>query len=349
MQAPPSPPVPPRQPDFKGQHVGNISESVGKARLYGALMDQRLMDQAHEADALISKFRMNILPIFISLLLPWLVFLLSFWTTSFYMHYAAPICTFILLALFCGLPWHFHGRAQKARRGGHEDVFYHSYLAITLTVAIVVGAIVGDCNFWFYTQPVYENEYMAKYYDVDPSSKALWSGEAQAVRGKQYQDAGVVYFNDKVIVDQNRSMSFKMGDLYCAAPIINPDCKKNCGYDFWAVGTNCCSEDGAHFRCGDFANSHTHSGLRLMNEGKRTFFRLAIMEAEGIHHVASPHPIFMHWLLDPVAELNSWRKKAYRIFVISMFCSFFASAISIGTAVAMWAKPAARDPTRGLV
>ena len=45
-------------------------------------------------------------------------------------------------------------------------------------------------------------------------------------------------------------MSFKSRDMYCVAPIVDTNCKSFCGYDFWAVGVNCCgNDDQVDFTC----------------------------------------------------------------------------------------------------
>lgn len=325
------------------ESVGMLDDSAGPAKLYGAVLEQRLLEEAMEADRLRHRRRMNCAPIFISLLLPWLMFVLTYSVTSFYLHYACPITTAALLVAFVALCILAASAAKKTWTNGHHDWFYKAYIAAAMTVAVVAGACIGDYSFWHYMHPLYEIQHMATYTNVDPSSERLWTGEIQPTQGKRFQDAGQVYFQHGSFLDQNKSMSLKMGALYCVAPIVNPHCQKNCGYDFWAVGIDCCSEDSAHFRCGDFANPHSHSGLRLMDEGRRPFFRLAVLEAEGAHRIVSPHPIFFHWTQDPVNELSSWDHEAHKYLVISMFASFGVSAAALSASIAGCARRAIKD------
>merc|ERR1719401_1707401 len=143
-------------------------------------------------------------------------------------------------------------------------------------------------------------------------------------------DAGKVYFSHEAKLDSSRSMSFKMGDTFCVAPIVDPKCERNCGYDFWAVGTNCCSEDAADFRCGDYKSEYAKSGLRMMVESRRPMYRLAVLQAEGVHQIRSMHPLFFYWLDAPVSETKRWQREGYRRFLVQMFLGFFLNAAALG-------------------
>merc|ERR1719161_3308293 len=112
-------------------------------------------------------------------------------------------------------------------------------------------------------QPYYDIENLASYVDVNPSEHKFASGEIVPTRGKRYLDAGIVYFKDDVILDQTKAMSFRNGDLYCVAPLISKTCKENCGYDFWAIGLNCCSDWPLTFAVASTPTPHAKSGLRL--------------------------------------------------------------------------------------
>jgi hypothetical protein len=304
---------------------GNFSDSAGKEVIYGAIQDWKQNYRQEQARALASHKRMNCVPVLISLMLPWFAFLGAFALASLYIHYAAPFSTLCIyvLALFACLQLGFAAKAER-RRGG--DWFYLAYLWVACSIGVVVGGCLGDFNFWAFMRPTYALHHMASYTNVDPSSQTLWTGQVVPTTGRRFQDAGAVYFNSKAILDKKRAYSFKMGTLYCVAPIINPSCERNCGYDFWAIGTDCCSEDSSDFQCGEYNNTHAKTGLRLMDDGLRQYYRLAVLEAEGAHNIASKHPIFLYWMQDPLSQVHTMIHQGYRRLIVAQFVSFFANA-----------------------
>lgn len=314
-------------PTFAPAHAQNgytnASDSAGPAKLYGALLDEQMRYSAEQDKLTKRRRRVNCVPVLLALLVPWGFFVLVFGIVAFYCHYAAPLMTtlFALGALFASA-W----AARSSISVAPEDKFFRTYLGAGLFVGAAAGWVAGDLTFWELMQPAYHAEHLATYMNVNPSSETLWSGESVPTRGLRYQDAGKVYFGHDVILDVSRARSFKLGDLYCVAPIVDPKCKKNCGLDFWAVGMNCCSEDAADFRCGEFNNTHAKSGLRMLVENRRPLYRMAVLQAEASHDVFSPHPIFFYFLQDPVAEVRSWKRDGYSRFILAMIASFFVNA-----------------------
>jgi hypothetical protein len=317
-----------------GQKLAHGSD---KYALYGALEDLNMMEMRDQHQKLKRRRRINCIPALNSLFLPWVLFLIVYSLASFWVHYVAPVFTWVLntsIVLFCvGYAY----RAFKDPNTRPDVAFYPTYLAISFLLAVSLGWLLGDLNFWFNMHPAYNIEHLGTYLNVNPSQQTTQSGQVMATRGKRYQDAGKVYFDHKVKLDLNRSMSFKMGDLYCVAPIVDPTCKGTCGFDFWAVGINCCAEDVSDFRCGEYNNPAAKSGLRLMYDEQRPNFRLAVLEAEGVHKIVSTHPIFFHWLADPVKELEHVKRKGYKGFVLLMIVSFFFSAMCSYLAL-KWAR-----------
>jgi len=288
-----------------------------------ALLDDTLAHNAQEKKMMNSKRRrrINCVPALMAVFLPWVLFLAAYATTSFYFHYVAPctMCALIFFALYLGFILIVQARQKQGQK---KDQFYPLYFGWALIISVGLGALWGDLNFYSYMQPAYEEEHLATYTNIDPSSERLWNGALTPTRGKRFQDAGKVYFRHDAVLDVNRSMSFKMGDLYCVAPIVNPNCRKNCGLDFWAVGINCCSEDAADFRCGQYNNKRAKSGLRFLPDSRRPYFRLAVLQAEGAHKISSPHPLFFQWVEDPVHTIREWKKDGYRRFLFFMLFSF---------------------------
>jgi len=310
--------MPIRLPD--GETLASGSK---KFILYGALEDEANEDMLDQQEKLGRRRRVNCVPALNALFLPWVLFLVVFSLSSFKLHYVLPAVvtifnTVVTLAVFAYAYMAFTNVTDRP-----EKAFYPTYLSIAFLTAVTFGWLIGDLNFWFNMQPCYNIEHLATYNNVNPSTSTLRSGQVVPTRGKRYQDAGKVYFDHDSIIDVDKSMSFKMGDLYCVAPIVNPNCKKNCGYDFWAVGTNCCAEDVSDFRCGQYNNPSAKAGLRLMHDELRPNFRLAVLEAEGVHKIVSTHPVFFYWVHDPVKEMAHVKHQGFRLFVVLMIVSFF--------------------------
>lgn len=127
-------------------------------------------------------------------------------------------------------------------------------------------------------------------------------------------DAGEIQFIPGSHLDLAKSFGFKNGDTYCVAPVVGPK-KGNATqqtYDFWAVGTNCCSGHTADFHCGEYSNRNAHKGLRFMRDDIRGYLRLAVQEAEASYNIKATHPIFMYWMEHPSDEVNAFREDGYK-------------------------------------
>lgn len=268
-------------------------------------------------------------PLLLALLLPWAVFVLCFAMAGFIFHYAMPLTATLaeLLVVAVCLQRVFWG--WRLWKRGAAEGFYPAYMAVATLLAAVVGWGMGDFTFYSFMEPSYSAMQMVPYTEVDPSSTQLQDGQVVPTSGGRFGDAGKVYFQHDTILDVNRSFSFKLADLYCVAPIKNKLCREPCGQDFWAVGKNCCAEDGSNFTCGDAGSRRAKSGLRLMENTDVPFYRLAVLQAASKFKMISQHPVFFHWLEDPVAELHSWQRQGFRRFALAMLGAFFVSAATL--------------------
>jgi hypothetical protein len=342
-------PFPEHKKDLRGVKVdadGNrIPSGTDKLALYGALDDLRATELKEQKEKLRRRRRINAIPALLALFLPWLAFLGTYYVASFFLHYMAPFATVAInlcILIACCAVWR---KAFTAwRKNENEKDYYPAYVSAACLIAVLLGWILGDYNFWQLMQPCYNVDHLASYNNVNPSTETLRSGMVIPTRGKRYQDAGMVYFDHDTVLDFNKSMSFKNGDVFCVVPIVNKNCQKNCGYDFWAVGVNCCSEDIADFRCGEFDNLAAKSGLRLTHDEQRPHFRMAVMEAEGVHQVISTHPLFFYWLHDPVKELSHMKKQGYKMYIVLMIVGFFISATAAYFGL-KWARELFRPST----
>lgn len=333
MQSSAGPPPPAMGP------AGQFSDSNSK--LYAVLMDQ---EAAHKAQVLRSlpsrRRRINCVPLLASLLLPWALFITCYGVAAFYIRYACPTGSLLFQVVVLVLCIRSLADAWQGRHVGFQEGFFPLHLAAAMTVAAIAGYALGDMTFWGSMGPAFSAEHMAAYVDVDPSMSRMPSGKVQPTRGARFQDAGKVFFKGDVIVDVSRSAAFQMGGLYCVAPIVNPTCKKNCGADFWAVGMNCCAEDGSKFECGAVRAKAAKSGVRLLDESQTPYYRLAVLKAESRHKVASPHPLFFHWVADPLEQVATLKRSAMRQFLVAMLGGFAGNAgllyLSLKISPALW-------------
>lgn len=318
-----------------------FSDSIGQEGLYGALMDQ---EAAHAAKVERSnkRKRFNSVPLVISLLVPWVVFMTSFGLAAYEVRYKFPMTILlvevaVLAAFFLNLL-----RAWRERSELMQDGFYPLYLAVMLFLASSSGLACGEYTYSHMSYSAMRVSALAAYTNVDPSVTVLQDGQVSPTRGARYQDLGMVRFPKGTIVDTSRSRSYRNGILYCVAPIVNPLCKTNCGMDFWAVGINCCSEYNAtDFTCGgEISDKDSAGGLREVNDAYRPFYRLAVLQSPQASQALSPHPLFFEWTASPELLASERRRDSFRNFILLMFLSFatggFILFMSLKWAPMLW-------------
>jgi len=271
--------------------------------------------------------RMNLVAICTNLFMPWFIFCGIYSLMSFNVHYTAAgaakasVVVGLVIAAFTG----FLGYKAKQR---DADPVWFNFAALAIFVASILAGIFGDLNYWYNMHTFYDLENLNTYPSVSPARE----------KGQQLMDAGRVYFSDGAALDMKKAIAFKNDDLYCVAPITDGSKHQLASYDFWAVGINCCSGVSSDFRCGEFNNPHARSGLRLMRDDQRPFFRLAVQQAEAAYNIKSTHPLFFYWLQDPIAEMNSYRDDGFKYFLLGIFTHFGFNAFCVACAVVGFSK-----------
>jgi len=269
--------------------------------------------------------RLNLVAIFICLFVPWLLFCFMFWLTSFQMFYRKPALCFFIAFLALVFVIMLGVKAVEALKNSREsdgslyEPTWYVFLFITALFAWVLGIYCGYHNFYYRMEAYYGLQNLGNYAGVDPHTTP----------GQQLMDGGRVVFQPGTHLDLARSMSFRNNDLYCVVPIVRSNCS-NCmdapeTYDFWAVGVNCCCGDtvrAANFQCGEYKNNQASAGLRLMKDEERPFYRLAVQQAVGAYGIKSNHPLFFHWVSDPVAATESYRWEGHRQYLIGVYLHF---------------------------
>lgn len=271
--------------------------------------------------------KINALAVCANVFLPWFLFSALYSLQSFSFHYTNPVTTWVLTALAFIIPLAVGISAVVAKQREMDLPMWYTFASFALFVAVSLAMVLGDMNFWYNMQPFYDLQNLNTYPAVNPARET----------GQQLMDSGRVYFSDDVHINLKLAMGFKNHDMYCVAPIVAGN-ERLPTYDFWAVGTNCCNGVTTDFRCGEFNNPHARSGLRLMREDQRPFFRLAVQQAEAAYNLRANHPIFMYWMQDPLAEVNSYRDDGYKYFLMGVFSYFAFNLFCVVCAVVGFSK-----------
>lgn len=265
--------------------------------------------------------RMNLVAVCWCLFVPWITFCSVYAATSFQLHYTKPWLCWLIVAIFSCVALSLAGLAyisirSKMRQNASHEPTWFVFLFFTMTIAVVVGAVLGNLNFHSFMQRYYDYVNLNDYKSVDVGT----------TKGEQLMDGARVEFIKGTVLDLRKSMGFKNLNTYCVAPITtttSDDTRMElANYDFWAVGMDCCSGDMTDFHCGEFNNPKARGALRLMQDEERSFYRLAVQQAESLYHLKANHPLFFYWTEDPLKEMESWRDEGYKFFFLGMLVHF---------------------------
>lgn len=269
------------------------------------------------------RLNLNAFAVVVNLLLPWVVFSAICWALSFSLHYKAPLVAWAVVAAGLAI---VAASARMALRADSSEK-WHSFFTVATLAAVLIATACGEWNFRTHTSAVYDLNNMNSYPAVNPAGH----------KGQQLMDAGRIFFSEGTGLDLKKAMSFKDSDTYCVAPItLGQD--QMASYDYWAIGLNCCEGQSPDFQCGEYNNGHARAGLRLMSDDQRPFFRLAVQQAEAAYNIRAEHPMFFHWVQDPVALMASWTEAATRFMLMSSFCFFVLNFFCVSCAVVVFSK-----------
>ncbi|CAE7247215.1 Pum2 [Symbiodinium necroappetens] len=248
-------------------------------------------------------------------------FELGVWSSSLETYYPIIVsAAFVLLGLGYLLCLHIISLMLRRYLAGRTTVFpfWYIFLGVALSVALVLSVCFARLN---YSKNMLASETLrrlAMASNVDPATDS----------SSRYLDIGRVEFAPGAQIDVGKYIGFKNSDLYCVAPIINKNATKApASYDYWAVGLNCCDQNG--FRCGEYHKPSARSGVRLLNEEQRQFYVLAVKEAEATFGITATTPLFFFWVEDANALQKSWKDKAMQYWLLA--CLTFTAFMFVAT------------------
>jgi hypothetical protein len=279
---------------------------------------------------------------------PWLMFAMvnTLFGTAYH-HYAALVWLVVLAWVMMSII--FLVLDARKRMGGN----WFRFLAVLCLLAILNGIIFGSYNYWTHLFPYWSYDEGAVYSNVLPTTPAA-----------ALSDARKILFAAQSRVDTSRALGFKVGDIYCVAPIL--DNTQMSRVEFWAAGTNCCPARG-DFSCDDTWNPSSKSGvvilgaldsgpsegrmgfgMRMMGNAKENYMR-AVKTAEAAYGLTSSEaPLLVRWVRDPQAiQDDYWRSGVG--FMVATLCIYLLLSIIAGAILQMWSKrTAASEGAQGV-
>jgi hypothetical protein len=268
------------------------------------------------------------------LLVPSALFVICYWAVTFKVHYNIPmLCWSIVLACFL-VALAIAGTAyQKVQTQG---ISWLVFLSICCFAGVILGAVLGDMNYWTNMQPYYDLDTLNYYVNTDASQS----------KGEAMMDAGFVRFMEGSGLELGKSASFQNLDTYCVAPIVNGsallDTSDNMKtYDFWAIGLNCCPRNTSKavtFQCGAYNKKGAREGLRLMDDSQRDYFRMAVQQAEAQYRIHAAHPIFFYWAEDSRSQWQGYWDYGNKYYNVGVVAYIFFQIFLVMVATVLTAK-----------
>jgi len=270
------------------------------------------------------RMRMNVLPMFLNIFIPWAIFIYCFSICGLYLMYSQPIMAWLCVSLIFGVWLIFALLAFCARRYDPDPTWF-TFLSILAGICALWGILAGLENLATYESAYYTITEMKDTKDINPIT----------TKGENVMDAGIMNFVPSTAFNTNMTWHFKKGTMYCVAPLTSATgtVPLSQTYDFWAVGQDCCSVASSDFRCGSWGLVSAHMGLRIVDQELEKYYRLAVQQAEALYDINAPRPIFLKWTADPLGEVQSLKAQSFKNFMVNsasnlIFCIFAVTMAS---------------------
>lgn len=291
----------------------------------GALLEvkksvQSVSDDSNQGNA---GFKLQPMEIFCGIFWPTLMFVyifqmnLGWWRHSYWLE---TMVLAVVLPLLFAL-WHSFTMYQRVRQGTARR--WKLVMSVVMWFVIFNACFQADKAYWRYAKSYYDFQNMASYINIDPSTD----------RGQTYMDGGEVYFSQGSRVEASKAIAFQEDEIYCVAPIVGQTMDGGADgaasltgndlkmppsgtVDFWAVGINCCDPSGLNFKCGESGNRLARAGIRVLRDDIRPFFLMAVQEWTAWLRLPAKHPLFFHWVQDPLLQVDMFWFNAMKMFYV---------------------------------
>jgi hypothetical protein len=275
-----------------------------------------------------------------SMFQPCEIFCGTFWPTLMFVYIvacnlgkwrytASVLIIFLSLVVPLGiLFWYSRRMYQSIRRDTARR--WKLVMCTVLWFTTLWGIVTADKAYQSFAKGFYDFQAMASYINIDPTND----------RGQTFMDAGQVYFKEGTRVDVEKAIAFKENNIYCAAPIVQQTldaggvstttvpggaasgntltAPASGTMDFWAVGIDCCQPSGLDFKCGESRNQNARAGIRTLRDDTRPFYLMAVQEWTAQYKIPAKHPLFFHWVQDPLLEVDNFLVNAYKLCAIDL-------------------------------
>lgn len=246
---------------------------------------------------------------------PTLLFAYTFRINLLHWRHANALAAFVVSTLIPILVnLYFSNKYWQSLRNGMPIRRWKVVMNIVAWGVIFYAWLQSDKAYWRFARSYYDFQSMASYVNLDPNTD----------RGQTYMDAGQVYFKEGTQVEKSKAIAFQEDEIYCVAPIVQQTLdsggdksgKSLTGntlklpesgtVDFWAVGINCCDPSGLNFKCGESGNPLARAGIRELRDDTRPFFLMAVQEWTAWLKMPAKHPLFFHWVQDPLVQVDTF-------------------------------------------
>lgn len=267
----------------------------------------------------------NKLAIPLSIVIPWIIFVATDAMFSFRLQFDLKCLLCILCAVILVMILFIFKKGIEVHRRLEEGdtsqkPHWWFFVASTGLFAFSMGCCIGDINYEINAWPYYAINHGTSYPNVNPD----------VVSGSQVVDATSIVFESGSHLNNLLAMSFMGRDIHCVVPIVKTNSTRLDSYDFWAVGTNCCPSKRPDFHCGEYKNPDARSGIVVLDAMERAFLNLAVQQAKGVYKIESKHPIFVHWMQDPVTVTNAYQEEAFSFWLLTAIASGGVQMMFVG-------------------